>query len=208
MFENFVSKLSAELKKDLPGKVAQNKMAPVFKTKPEFLFNINTAKKSAVLIIIFPQNSDFKIIFIKRKNDGSTHSGQVAFPGGKFEKEDISLINTSIRETFEEIGVRISNENIIGSLTPIYIPVSNFEVAPFVGFLHKEPEYKLSTNEVEKIITVKISDLLDVNKKGEKLLERGNYLVNAPFFKTEDDIIWGATAMMLSELNEVILRFN
>jgi len=206
IFYKFIENLRIKLNEELPGKNAQNKMAPAFRVPPDFIKKNQTPRKSAVLIIFYPKNEEVNIIFIKRIEDGKAHSGQVAFPGGKFEESDISLLNTSIRETFEEIGVKIDVNSIIGKLTPIYIPVSNYDVTPYIAFLNSEPEYIISNDEVQRVVTVNINNLLNTNNLATATLDRGSYLVEAPFYRIDDDMIWGATAMILSELNEIISK--
>jgi len=170
------------------------------------LYKNDNPVESAVTIIFYSENEKINIIFIKRKEDGKAHGGQVAFPGGKFEKEDNKLIYTAIRETFEEIGIKIHKNQIIGQLTPIFIPVSNFKVTPFIAYLDYKPEYLLSENEVDKIITAEIHDLFGKENTGTKFFNRNNIQFTAPYFRANGDIVWGATAMILSELKEIIIK--
>jgi 8-oxo-dGTP pyrophosphatase MutT (NUDIX family) len=204
MLEFFINTIKTELKKRLPGFEAQRKMAPSLRLPIGSLNQNKVPKLSSVMIIFYPEKGKINTIFIKRKEDGKAHGGQVAFPGGKFEISDENLMHTAIRETFEEIGVEIPKNQVIGSLTPLFIPISNFEVSPFIAYLKTPPVYILSDKEVEKIITVEADILFNNNNKGEKLITRNNLEITAPFFRANGDIIWGATAMILSELNEII----
>ena len=131
------------------------------------------------------------------------HSGQISFPGGKMEAQDASLKHTALRETHEEIGINPDDINVLGELTQVYIPPSNFMVTPFLCYLDYEPEFVLN-HEVSEIIEPCI---LDLNRNTHLRTERvetkyGTFKVPAYVFN--DKIVWGATALMLSELEEIL----
>ncbi len=199
-FNNFANKLSNALSKDLPGFETQKQMAPKGRqhkvsTMPEGV------KKSAVLLLIYLSDNEYKLVFIKRANDGGRHSGQIAFPGGKFEEEDENLKATALRETEEEIGV--SKVKIVGTLSSIYIPVSNYFVQPVVGILNKKPRFTKSDDEVETIYSVNINELVRTNII-TKTFEINGQTITAPFYIFNNFELWGATAMILSEFIEVL----
>jgi 8-oxo-dGTP pyrophosphatase MutT (NUDIX family) len=199
--ENKLNLIKFELNKSLPGKTSQNKMAPSSRrtgTKRGFL------QRGGILILLYPVNNELYTVFIKRTKDNSPHSGQISFPGGRFEASDKSLQETALRETQEEIGVMASEVEIIGRLSPLHIDVSNIEVEPFVGVYGKKPAFKPDPREVEFIIEVKISDLLDVNIIQNKIIETDDYRIKAPVYNICNNYIWGATAMILSEFLEIV----
>jgi 8-oxo-dGTP pyrophosphatase MutT (NUDIX family) len=199
--------------KELPGIKAQLKMAPVTRlteiaksqssvehggTKNKF------PKKSAVLILLYPKNNTIYLVMMVRAADNTVHSGQVSFPGGKVEKSDTSISHTALREAHEEIGVLPNTVDIIGELTKLYIPPSNFDVYPVIGVTNSTPVFS-PNNEVHKLLEVKLSTLFNPNQAGyEKIYHRtgGEFVV--PCYHINGEIVWGATAMMLAELLDVI----
>ena len=162
-------------------------------------------KKSAVLILLFPVDNKIYTLLIQRPVYDGVHSGQVAFPGGKFEEKDIELEQTALRETFEEVGVSSKEIEIIGKLTDIYIDPSNFLVSPFIGFINKQPDLIMDAYEVQKIITVDLFSLNDTGIISEKIITHSNgYKIKAPYYEIDGLTVWGATAMIISELNLVV----
>src|ERR1051326_8062163 len=156
-FETFTKKLFLEISKDLPGFSAQQLMAPLGRKPPiEYLKENITPKNSAVLILIYPDENTFspKLILIERADhEGRTHSGQIAFPGGRFEENtDKDFMETALRETEEEIGIKRNLISIVGALTPLYIPVSNYMVHPFVGKAEIKPTFIIHDREVKGIL--------------------------------------------------------
>jgi 8-oxo-dGTP pyrophosphatase MutT (NUDIX family) len=202
MFMNrFIKQLKIQLREPLPGQEAQLLMVPgerIFLRKnfPEH----HTAKKSAVLILLFPFQEGVSTILIERAVYVGVHSGQIAFPGGKAEETDFDLKYTALRETYEEVGVPMEAVEIIGNLTNVYINPSNYLVTPYVGYLPQAPDFFINEREVQKIIRV---DLRDVNKlvKSTKMITHSNGLrIQTPYYCIDGFTIWGATAMMMSEL--------
>ncbi|NJK87071.1 MAG: CoA pyrophosphatase, partial [Bacteroidales bacterium] len=147
-----------ELKKPLPGADFQNKMAPL--VRGDFGLNL-PFRKAGVLILIYSYNEVFYTLFIKRTEYNGAHSGQISFPGGMYEDEDITLDCTAIRETEEETGLNRNLVQIIGRLTPLHIPISNTEVHPFVGFYGQKPVFLANPLEVQFIIEAQIELLID-----------------------------------------------
>lgn len=147
------------------------------------------------------------MVFIERRsnNPNDRHSGQISFPGGKYEQEDVNYEATALRETEEEVGVDQGKIEILGSLTDLYIPVSNFQVFPYVGMTEETPEFELQTSEVSSILEVPFEQLTDPGIVGVKDLKIGSHLTlkGVPYFDVQEHVVWGATAMMLSELLEV-----
>ena len=201
-FESSISVLRGRLQEDLPGVEAHLTMAPGFRLNPDVLSTSNKACKTAgVLALLYPQhNESTGILLTKRREDLPEHAGQISFPGGRQEQEE-SLVETALRETEEEIGLSATSIHVIGELSPIYIDVSNYCVYPFVGFLNHTPSsFNIQEDEVQKVLQISISDLSSpANKRQEKRELRG-YNVDVPFFYVNNEVIWGATAMILAEL--------
>ncbi len=204
-FDNFVEVLKTELQNDLPGFDAQKTMSPSIRedlmgnTAP----NSNT-RQSAVLILLFPNGNSIDTLLIKRPVYDGPHSGQVSFPGGKFDEADSDIKATALRETFEEVGVNPTDINIIGQLTQLYIPVSNMMVHPFVGVINFKPEFNPNTQEVERIIYAPIKQLTNPKNRSVEVITSHQKLITAPYFNISKEFVWGATAMILAELVEII----
>lgn len=193
---------------DLPGQDAQVLLAPDFRKESlKINYNIEHAKRAGVMILFYPgQNDQTHLVLILRKSYKGVHSNQVALPGGKEEKKDNNLIATALRETEEEIGVEASSIEVIRPMTELYIPPSNYIVKPTFAKVDYLPQFKPQASEVEKIIPIQLEDLLlpsnikpciiNTSYAGQK--EVMSYQVNGY-------TIWGATAMMLSEL-QVLLK--
>ncbi|MEK7253735.1 MAG: CoA pyrophosphatase [Bacteroidota bacterium] len=202
---NFIHHLREKLQLPLPGLQAQLKMAHTIRH-----FHRETpaeARPAGVLAVLFPKNEEWHVIFIERpKNDNDRHGGQISFPGGKYELEDASMLDTALRETEEEIGVPRSQVQVLGSLTSLYIPVSNFHVHPFVGYLENPPNYVLQEEEVGGVVEVPMSYFKNPDIRREKNMRVSQLLTlnNVPYFEVKGRVLWGATAMMMSELLEVM----
>lgn len=200
--------IKEELLLDLPGKAVQEKLAPehVRISSPQMVKQI-----ASVSLIILSDKEKSEIIFTKRATYDGHHSGQISFPGGKEEKLDNSLIETAIRETNEEIGIGLGTEEYLGKLTPLYIPVSNFIVHPFVFFhLYKNHiEFSIDKQEVEYVILCELKNLLKKNLIKTTTLDIDNsYRITTPYYAIKKEIVWGATAMILSEFIEILERLK
>lgn len=202
-FDKFVNKLKREFNNKLPGFNSQIKAAPKSRDDLNNLVETDDPKKSAVLILLYPENDKIYIPFIKRVTDGSMHSGQIAFPGGKFEQSDKNMKSTALREAEEEIGIDQNKVKVLKELTPLYIPVSNYLVWPYVGVADKMPDFVKSDSEVDVIFKVNIKELCEANIVYKEFSVR-NTSINAPFFILKDIEIWGATAMILSEFIDIL----
>jgi len=202
-----VKRIEEELQKPLPGLEVQHKMIPKSRLNDLAKKPVN-AKKGGVLIMLYENSSDLMLSFIVRADDGGVHSGQISFPGGKYEEGDNDLIFTALREAEEEVGIDAKKVKVIGNLTTMYIPVSNYLVSPVVGYYEGKPNFKLNPNEVADLIEVPLYELLkEKNKDIGTVNVRGNKF-DVPVFKVNNHQIWGATAMMLNEFVEVLRRTN
>lgn len=206
MFVSFIHQLKYRLQQPLPGEDAQFAMSPMGRAKlKDIPMDVYKPKKSAVMILVFPHEATIKTVFIVRPIYEGVHSGQVAFPGGKFEKEDVNLKQTALRETYEEIGVIPENVEIIGNLTDVYITPSNFLVTPYVGYMNEQPEFIANKHEVEQIVTYNLLELNNSAIKSEKVIKlSAGFEIKTPYYDVSGLTVWGATAMMISELNVII----
>jgi len=192
----------AELLGSLPGKEVQNRMAPTF--RGAFLHQADPVR-AAVLALMYPSGGEIHMAFIKRNEYDGAHSGQVSFPGGVWESGDQNLESTAIRETREELG--ISGEIVVlGTLTELHIPVSNYLVTPFIGWMDQTPAFHPEESEVQYIIEASLETLLSPSARGSEIMVRHGQRIEAPFYKVGKEKIWGATAMMLSEVMELASR--
>jgi 8-oxo-dGTP pyrophosphatase MutT (NUDIX family) len=141
---------------------------------------------------------------MKRPDYDGAHSGQISFPGGKVETDDENLEQTALRETSEELGILKNKIQILGKLSPLKIQVSGFEVNPFVGFINEKPFWKPDPDEVAYLIEAPVTELLNPSISKIENWKLHNTNVDVPFYKIENEKIWGATAMILSEFIEII----
>jgi len=193
----------------VPGESSHFIMAPEIRTRE--LSTIKIAQKkprnAAVMMLFYPKNDVTYIALILRPEYEGVHSGQIALPGGKVESYDQNYTQTALRETNEEIGVRIEHIQVVKTLTKVYIPPSNFWVHPFLGFSEQKPNFVIQEEEVAKVIEVPLSELLEENNVTlEKLSTSYAKNIEVPIFKLNGYTVWGATAMMLSELKVFINR--
>jgi len=193
----------------LPGNIAHFQMSVPNRKKIFFDLDIKKKKinKAAVLVLINPSiNNEPTITLIVRPNNTGVHSGQISFPGGRVEKIDNSLWETALRETNEEIGVNPCKVNFIKELSRLYIPPSNFLVYPFIGYLNERSKFRIDNNEVDEVLEIPISSLID-KKNRSKMKITNSYMKNieVPCYKFNKKLIWGATAMILSEF-ELLLH--
>lgn len=157
-------------------------------------------KKASVMMLLYPKNDQTHFALIERAFSSGKHSGQIAFPGGKSEKEDLDHATTAQRETMEEVGVPIHQQQIICAGTPLYIPPSNYMVYPYLAFAKAELSFTPQLSEVSRVIEVPLAHLLNKKNRSHTVLST-TYMqeVRVPTFKFENDIVWGATAMILNE---------
>jgi len=209
-FDEFLKSLSKIKNIPLPAEASQFKMVPPF--RQELLKHqeksIKDAKKAGVLALFYPDiDKQTKFVLILRKTYIGVHSGQVGFPGGKIEKQDSSLEKAAIRETFEEVGVPINRIDIFRELTQVYIPPSNFYVHPFFAITLKTPQFTLQEDEVEALIEVNVEHFLHDEVVVYKRVKTSYSVdVEVPAFNLNGHIVWGATAMILSEIKDLLKR--
>ena len=161
-------------------------------------------RQSAVLLLLYPSQGELFLPLILRPAYDGVHGGQVALPGGGYETYDRTLIRTALREAQEEIGIKASDVRVLGLLTQIYIPPSNFQVQPVVGYLPYRPDFFPDIREVADIIEISLTLLADKGIVGTKEMLVRNVLIQAPYYGLDTHTVWGATAMMLSEFLSVM----
>lgn len=202
--DSVLDRLSHCLKEDLPGLKAQKRMAPFARISADYTPNPYGAKRSSVIILLMPGSTDIDVAFIRRIRNGSVHGGQLAFPGGKEEVYDKSPTDTALRECNEEIGVLANDIRVLGHLTNLYIPVSNFSVHPVVGYVDYKPQYIPNPDEVEEVHEIGLSQICNPDNRLTKTMNVKGVGMDVPVFQIGQLDIWGATAMILSEFVAVL----
>ena len=203
----FFNTLKIRLKENINGKMFHNFFLPknrdFFSPEDEKAANF---RKSAVMLTLFFRKDSLRSLLIQRATYPGAHSGQISLPGGKQELYDKSLLETAIRETFEEISVPVSPNEIIGSLSPITIPISKFTVYPYISLLSDTPEYKVDGNEVVSIIEFDVWEFIHHAAINNYKVKGISAELEAPAFNIDGHIVWGATAMILNEFREIVLE--
>lgn len=200
----------------LPGVKAQMEMAAVKRLEElqRSQLEAKTPREAATMMLIYSKNDVPYFVLIERMLSKGKHSGQIAFPGGRAENEDPDFAHTAMRETAEEVGIPIEDQQLIREGTPIYIPPSNYMVRPYLAFLpagkhgaRPKVTFTPQPSEVKSIIEVPLKDLLDPGNITTHNLST-SYMknVDVPCFLLKDEIVWGATAMMLSEFRKLFLE--
>jgi 8-oxo-dGTP pyrophosphatase MutT (NUDIX family) len=198
---NLNEKLIACFAGPLPGRISHLGMAPFYRRDEIDKEYPATAVKSSVLILFYMKMNDPHVVFIRRAMYKGVHSGQIALPGGRWEITDKSMYHTALRESAEEIGIIPELVGFCGKLTDLYIPPSNYIVSPFVGIYNGVPSFIPDTIEVQGIIEIPFSQFMDEsNMKIVNIEIDNNFTVKTPCFDINENIIWGATAMMLNEM--------
>ena len=202
----FIDQLKAELLLNLPGVDAHQRLSPGIR-----LNDLKTAQppshamESAVLIILYPNGNRLNTVVILRNEYNGTHSGQISLPGGKTEKSDIDFKYTALREAQEEIGIIPGEMEIIGQLSRFYVRPSNFIVYPFIAYCPYRPVFKADPIEVQKIIEIDIfSEISKAKIVNKTLTFKNRPEIEAPGFAVGGEFMWGATAMIFSELLQVL----
>lgn len=205
-FDEFLQLAPKIAKVSLPATDSHLKMSPV-ERRLQLLnhdYNLKAARDAAVMMLIYPDQNTSMIALIVRNSYKGVHSSQVAFPGGKVEKDE-SILEAALRETHEEIGVRPEQINIICSFSSVFIPPSNFNVYPFLGFCDTKPQFIPDPREVAAMALFPLADILDDSSLTlQRVTASYSTDVVVPAFKMDDTIIWGATAMILHELKDVL----
>jgi len=208
LFREFILTYQENYKLGLPGKRGQLPMKPYLgldkhiDVKPTF-----SARKGAVLALIYPYKNEPHLALMERPDYGGVHAGQISFPGGKIETTDKSPLHAALREANEEIGIIEHQVEIIGPITEVFVLASNFIVYPFIGYMEERPEFIPDEREVQEIIEVPLSHLMNPDIVGEKKMKsKAGFFLKAPYYDIQGKTLWGATAMMISEIIEISKR--
>lgn len=206
-FQTFLYQIDSIRKAELMGESAHELMMP-----PErrglmrtINFDVLKPKQAAVMMLVYPKNDLAHLVLIQRNAYPGVHSSQIAFPGGKIEPADVDFAEAALRETHEEIGIASTQIELIRSFSEVYIPPSNFMVYPFLGISHHELSFTADPAEVAGIIELPLTEFLnDKNVVLQKMDTSYSKSIDVPSFKLQGHFVWGATAMMLSELKETL----
>jgi 8-oxo-dGTP pyrophosphatase MutT (NUDIX family) len=201
----FPDRLKKTLNGALPGPAGQNLMAPTNRLDIKRQNKLDSVL-SAVLLCIYPYQDEWYICFLKRAAGLSVHSGQISFPGGKYERDDIVLVHTAIREAKEELNIECDEKQIIGTLSSLFVPPSKSYIHPFVACLSHAPDFKPDPSEVAELIEVRLKDLFDPSLKRTLIKELNGEKVLIPYYDVSNHQIWGATAMILSEFEQIFIK--
>jgi 8-oxo-dGTP pyrophosphatase MutT (NUDIX family) len=205
----FIETLQQKLLHDpLPGKDAHFRMAHAVR-KADPTPDPSMTRDAAVLLTLYEKTpGDWHLIFILRNasHEQDKHAGQVGFPGGKKDASDPDLMYTALREAEEEIAIDLSGIDVLGPMTPLYITVSKFLVHPYVAYSWKTPELTRQESEIQDILHIPVSHFFgsEVRQETRIHLAEGIVLNHVPAFIAEGHSIWGATAMILSELLAIL----
>jgi 8-oxo-dGTP pyrophosphatase MutT (NUDIX family) len=210
MHQLFFERIKERLKQALPGSAAQAKMASTLRSTLRLPAQPNEhTRSSAVLILFYPFENMIHIPLMVRPVYKGVHSGQVSLPGGRKEEGDVTLTETALREAKEEIGIIPQEVEVLGTLSELYVPASNHLVLPIVGAASKRPDFKPDPYEVDRLLEVPLDELQDVTRIGSKeIVVRDNITIQAPYYDLQGQTVWGATAMIISELNAILSELS
>ena len=199
---DFRKQLLSCFNNSLPGTDAHLSIAPIHRRHDIVNEDLKiNAVKSSVLLLFYEKQNEPHLVFIRRPKYNGVHSGQISFPGGRWEKTDKSMYHTALRESGEEIGIQPNLVKYTGKLSDLYIPPSNYIVSPFVGIYAVKPKFNLDPQEVDDIVEVPFSFFLDSDALTKvNITVRDSETFSTHAFVYHDNIIWGATAMILNEL--------
>lgn len=195
--------LEEALKQELPGRTAHESMLPKGRSllpdhKP------NTIKQSAVLLLVFEKEGELHLCLTKRTANMKHHPGQISFPGGRCEPEELVASETALRETEEEIGIAKTSVQLLGKLSELYVSASNYNIHPYLGWYNGEPRFKPHCREVAEIILLPFSVLFDEKSIQKHHVQTSIGELQVPCYFFEEHVIWGATAMIIAELASLL----
>jgi len=198
--------LEKELKGPKPGLEAQLKMITSPRPGHKMYHEVeDSCIKAGVLVLLYPWRNRLHLVLTRRTARVSFHQAQISFPGGRQEKGE-SFKQTALREAQEELKIRPRSIRILGELSPLYIPPSNYCLYPIVAMADRRPDFRPSTQEVAEVIEVPLDHLLDSQNVRKEVWSIRGVKVVVPFYSFKGHKIWGATAMVLAELVELLKR--
>ena len=204
--EDLIGRLKQRLQSPLPGNVAHEKMLPKIPGGNKLRFKYSDEpRKGAVLILLYEAADEVYFPLIQRPQYEGVHSGQIALPGGRYEEADKDLIATAIRETQEEVGADPNTIEVIGHLSEFMVSASNHLVLPVIGYTRTKPSFVPDPYEVDEVIEARLAEIMDDSLIREtEIVTSGGYRLKSPYFDVQGKVVWGATAMMLSEFVQII----
>jgi 8-oxo-dGTP pyrophosphatase MutT (NUDIX family) len=207
-FAEFTQTLNSHLtQQPLPGheeivqKMSPNRLR--LKAEPN-----ESTRRSAVLLMCYPKGEEVFLPLILRPQYDGVHGGQMAFPGGRVEFKDKDIQATALREAQEEIGIKASDVKVISNLTELFIPPSNMYCQPVLGYMSYRPDFYPDEREVAGIFEVAISEILDPTIVQIRTVEARGYKFETPCFVIQEQVVWGATALMIAELVEILRKIE
>jgi 8-oxo-dGTP pyrophosphatase MutT (NUDIX family) len=204
-FAEIIHSLEKRLKRPLPGLKAQMKMMTDPRPGNRVYDEVeDTSIKAGVLVLLYPWRKHLYLVLTRRTDRVDFHQAQISFPGGRQEEGETSE-QTALREAHEEIDVPPVSMRILGRLTPLYIPPSNYCIYPIVATVNKRPDFKPSMHEVAEVIEVPLDHVLDPKNIRKEKWSIGKDEILVPFYSFKEHKIWGATAMVLAELVELVI---
>lgn len=209
-FDELIIFLEKRLKDQMPGTPAHELMKPkMVNGAPLNIKQKEPAREGGVLILLYEQEGKVRFPLIQRPTYEGIHSGQMALPGGRYEPTDDGLITTALRETREEIGVSEDDVEVVGHLSKFFVAASNYNVLPVIGKTSAIPQFSPDPREVADIVTPPVEHLIDPARLKEKDIKvSSGFKLFCPYFDLEERTVWGATAMMLSELVVILNEFK
>ncbi len=193
------------MQQPLPGLAAQLRMSPP--NRPNKVPQGTTPREAGVLLLLYPTEGALHFVLTRRTERLGSHSGQISFPGGRREPSDADLTATALRETHEELGIDLNGINLLGHLTPLYVPPSHFLISPIVAYSHHVPAFNPNANEVAEVIEAPLTVLFDEAAKGAELralISQNGAQQLTPHYRIAGHNVWGATAMVLSEFESLL----
>jgi len=206
MFTELISALQLALQQPLPGLDVQMEMAPPHRGRPDLAWVMaQNPRRAAVLAFIYPVAGEAQLVLTQRPDYPGVHSNQISFPGGRLEAGDRDLADAALREAEEEVGLNRNEVVLLGPLSELYIPPSNFLVQPYLGYGLERPAFVPQQSEVKEILEVPLRFFQDSENYSSTRFDLNGQSFETPCYVYKERIIWGATAMMLREL-EVLVR--
>jgi 8-oxo-dGTP pyrophosphatase MutT (NUDIX family) len=191
------------LKTNLPGKKSHLKMVPPGRELTVSSRDIDLVRYSSVLLLLFPMDGQVFTCLIKRNASMRHHPGQISFPGGRIEKGESPEL-TALREAQEEIGISPLDVQILGRLSELYVSVSRYTIFPYVGWIDYKPDFNLNEAEAEKILLLPVQKFHKEQEIRQTLMRTSLGVIQVPCYSFGGEIIWGATAMILTEFFDLI----
>jgi 8-oxo-dGTP pyrophosphatase MutT (NUDIX family) len=205
MYSDFISAIQEQLMQPLPGKLGQEPLRPYVPLTPHLdPPALMTPREGAVLALLYPVHEVPHLLLMERPKYQGAHSGQISFPGGKLEANETHM-QAAQREAWEEVGVHPDEIKVLGELSKVYVWASNFNIQPFLAFSAYKPDFQPDQREVARILEAPLEVFFQPGVLKEKSLAGAMGVeLMAPYFDVFDRTLWGATAMIISEMMHVI----